>query len=418
MNSSIYLLLVKIWICLYLAIEWTVEFDILTNQQLFLLQMFPLFLLFLLLVGKKFRINTHDATLFLSFPLLLLVSALINASDMYFSLMNMRWIYIPYAIFLILINLPLNESQLKNFLAFLLFLSIAHIPVAFFKYFVFGLHGETTTGLIGHSGSTIFICILASFLLVFIDQLSFGKIIFFTFGILLVAIASGKRAVVFLVPLVVVYYFFVFGARQLSYAKALRMIAFFALAVPLFIYAVVRLSPTLNPDNIVGGRFDLGYTIAYADFYTDATRTGLDGMTVSRAGTTVSIFSKTIEGGLATFLFGFGPDALAKAEGLSGFSRFDIEYGVNGFSWLLVHSGVIGLFIWFRFFASFIFMSIKQRNLSDPFWSRFFKGLHLSGLVVTVIMFPYSAEYKNVALMPPLYALLAVGVVIQRRRLV
>ncbi len=84
----------------------------------------------------------------------------------------------------------------------------------------------------------------------------------YVLGLLFVGFTTGKRAVMFILPVVVfVFFVFVQGIHLKRY-----MIGVIAL-VPLLFYLGVRLTPTLNPEHQVWGSFDWDYAIGYAEEY-------------------------------------------------------------------------------------------------------------------------------------------------------
>lgn len=81
-------------------------------------------------------------------------------------------------------------------------------------------------------------------------------------GLLLVGFTTGKRAVMFILPLVV--------AAFMIYVKGLRLNKYMILAlccVPFLFYVGVRLTPSLNPEGEVWGTFDWNYMFNYAETY-------------------------------------------------------------------------------------------------------------------------------------------------------
>ena len=95
-------------------------------------------------------------------------------------------------------------------------------------------------------------------------------------GLLLVGFTTGKRAVMFILPVVV--------AAFLIYVPKLRLqrttIAYAIILIPLLLYLGVRLTPTLNPEHQVWGSFDWEYAIGYAETYQFGEE-GLQGQTES-----------------------------------------------------------------------------------------------------------------------------------------
>ena len=82
-------------------------------------------------------------------------------------------------------------------------------------------------------------------------------------GLLLVGFTTGKRAVMFILPLVV--------AAFLIYVPKLKLkgstIAMTIILVPLLFYLGVRLTPTLNPNHQIWGSFDWEHAMGYAETY-------------------------------------------------------------------------------------------------------------------------------------------------------
>lgn len=81
-------------------------------------------------------------------------------------------------------------------------------------------------------------------------------------GLLIIGFTTGKRAIMFILPVVVfLFMFYVKGIKLQRY-----MIVGIAL-VPLLFYLGVRLTPTLNPEHKVWGSFDWEYAWGYAEAY-------------------------------------------------------------------------------------------------------------------------------------------------------
>lgn len=81
-------------------------------------------------------------------------------------------------------------------------------------------------------------------------------------GLFFLGFTTGKRAVMFILPLVV--------AALMIYVKGIRLNRYMAIAlccVPFLFYFGVRLTPTLNPEHKVWGSFDIDYAFNYAETY-------------------------------------------------------------------------------------------------------------------------------------------------------
>lgn len=85
----------------------------------------------------------------------------------------------------------------------------------------------------------------------------------YVLGLLLVGFTSGKRAVMFILPVVVAAFMIYVPKLRLKSSTILMTI----LIVPLLLYCGVRLTPTLNPEHKIWGSFDWEYAMGYAETY-------------------------------------------------------------------------------------------------------------------------------------------------------
>ena len=94
----------------------------------------------------------------------------------------------------------------------------------------------------------------------------------FVAGLLLIGFTTGKRAVWFVLPVVI--------AAFMVYVQGIRLNKYIVLgiaAIPIVFYFGARLTPSLNPEHKVWGSFDLEYMFDYAETY----QFGEEGLSVS-----------------------------------------------------------------------------------------------------------------------------------------
>lgn len=144
-------------------------------------------------------------------------------------------------------------------------IGLMQIIISVFKFAVFRTQIEGLVGSFsiagGATGTTI--PILWFIILWLYRKGQFSKWDWlYLLGLLFLGFTTGKRAVMFILP-VVVFIFFVYvqGVRVKRFWIAI--LAF----VPLLFYLGVRLTPTLNPEHQVWGSFDWDYAIGYAEEY-------------------------------------------------------------------------------------------------------------------------------------------------------
>ena len=158
-------------------------------------------------------------------------------------------------------------------------IGLMQIIISVFKMFAIGWQMEGLVGSFtiigGAQGTTI--PILWFINLWYYRKGKFGKWDWlYILGLLLIGFTTGKRAVMFILPVVV--------AAFMIYVPKLRLkgstIAITILLVPLLLYLGVRLTPALNPEHKIWGSFDWEYAIGYAETYQFGEE-GLQGQTES-----------------------------------------------------------------------------------------------------------------------------------------
>ncbi len=144
-------------------------------------------------------------------------------------------------------------------------IGLLQIVISVFKFAVFRTQIEGLVGSFsiagGEMGTTI--PILWFIILWLYRKGQFSKWDWlYLLGLLFLGFTTGKRAVMFILP-VVVFIFFVYVQGVRVKRSWIAILAF----VPLLFYLGVRLTPTLNPEHQVWGSFDWDHAIGYAEEY-------------------------------------------------------------------------------------------------------------------------------------------------------
>ena len=144
-------------------------------------------------------------------------------------------------------------------------IGLMQILISVFKYIVFRRQIEGLVGSFSISGGAMgtTIPILWFIVLWIYRKGQFNKWDWlYLLGLLFVGFTTGKRAVMFILPMVVFVFFVYVQGRKVG-----KYVVYALALVPLLFYLGVRLTPSLNPDNQVWGRFDWDYAFDYAETY-------------------------------------------------------------------------------------------------------------------------------------------------------
>ena len=174
--------------------------------------------------------------------------------------------YVEILLIYFIVKHTIYNGKGERLLALFYDIGLVQIIISVFKMFAIGWQMEGLVGSFsivgGAMGTTIPILWFINLWYYRKGQLGKGDWLYLL-GLLLVGFTTGKRAVMFILPVVV--------AAFMIYVPKLRLksstIAMTILLVPLLLYIGVRLTPTLNPENKIWGSFNWEYAMGYAETY-------------------------------------------------------------------------------------------------------------------------------------------------------
>lgn len=197
----------------------------------------------------------------------------------------------------------------------------------------------------------------------------------FVAGLLLVGIATGKRAVILLFPMLFLL-LSVFVCKK-KYSNRVWIVIAMA---PLLFYLGVRLTPTFNPENKVWGSFDLEYMMNYTEDYSMGKveegeerekYTGRVGSALTfwnifkdiDSYSTQTLLGEGVERAYSTIELGDDYDEFHNA-----YTQFGKDYGLNhrgditGILMLYIAIGVVGVVLFIVYYW-FLFKLVKYNRL-------------------------------------------------------
>ena len=338
---------------------------------------------------------------FLIFSLVLFLSIEYNESDIFHSFLMYRHFVWPYLFFVAIYNLNISTVSLKKINKFIIFFILLQIPAAVYKYLMYGMREGTIIGTFANdsgSMSTIFPLFIIGYLISLYLVYKRNPIyLLLIIGFMFFAWGGGKRAFFLVLPGLLLAALFMYNIayiRSLNLAKLTSMILLVFILLISIIYTGGRMLPTLNPENKVGGRFDLAYMTNYVVQYESRTRSDTH-ETRGRISTTKNIFNHFIKVDLNRKILGDGPDRLYTLEA-SGDARhsYGFGYGMTGVIFSIISVGLFGTLSLFYLYVSVGMKSIRlYKAIPDPFYKAIAFGTILATLIYCFDFLMYSRAF-------------------------
>lgn len=324
---------------------------------------------------------------FIIFSFSFLYSSFINGD--YFNLAFSQYgkIFTPVCILLVFNKViqkkPEAADSLKTFLFSLLNIQIL-LTVA--KIFTIGLQ-ESTVGSIAYiGGGPATIIPILGFILVWLNKRGNLKREdwIYTILLLLIGIVSFKRAILFIMPVIILLFMY-YVQKRLKIKHMLYVVPL----LPLIFYAGVRLNPTLNKEKKIGGSFDLNYVLEYTQNYSFGKTSESPEIQLGqgRGGATFLIWTKLFDNQTLTFndFWGIG----LKEVYTTDYEEFENKgYGVNskgsasGIFQSYLTTGYVGVVITILFLISILSLIKEQRIKVTLGLLLFWDFLFYSGLII------------------------------------
>jgi len=341
---------------------------------------------------EKRKVKLFGIWLVLPFLVITIVSFLSNSSGIIAGILFLRLLFRYYLLFLAIINLQLDEKSIKLLNNILIFIFVSQLPISVIKLMLYG-QGERPLGLSSHSLPTIIPLIAIGFFLSF--YYFYGRRSIYLWGIagfIGFSIIGEKRAFILFLPILMVYFFWILRSFIKIKWKYVLIVGFTLMVT---VYFSARLIYTLNPERKIWGSFSIVHLFNYGYNYT--TQVNQEGLSIGRASTTKFIITRLYKSGSVRFLIGLGPGTFLKSMFSSynvreeSIRNFNVGYGINGISWLIIQVGLCGLLL----FSLLFYLILKKsytlfQQEKDPYWKSMGLGVSLFSFIMLVLCFLYS----------------------------
>lgn len=303
------------------------------------------------------------------------ISMYLNNTSVIQLLLFFRRLIISVLLFWLAFNSKFDIYRDKKFFTYLTMLFIVQIFFSVYKLFLIGINENYIGSISVRSGSLTTIYTLIGSAVVFALYLYKKKkrYLLLIFGFIFFGIVGSKRAIVIYVPLLLFFVFYIYTKISLNtfttnFLKKLFGISFLSL---IFIYIIVIANTSLNPENKIGGSFNLNFLKNYFNTYNNDDRMG-----IGRLRAPELVFQLLGKNGTRNLIWGLGPgdlisSSLTSQSGVGGdeallLEKYTIWYGGRtGLLWTVMQIGLIGLFFYMLFFFKVFYRIYKLLNKSN-----------------------------------------------------
>lgn len=386
--------------------EGIFDITLLTASNNRLLRDFLILLFFTIRFHKTINFRFKFVLPVLLMILISFISMLLNKTSITQYLLFSRRVFFPIILFWSIYNSQFEIDKNNKFIKYIIYLYIIQIVFSVYKLFLIGLDENYIGSISIRGGSLTTIYTLMGSAVAFIYFLYFKqkKYLFLIFGFLFFGIVGGKRAIVIFLPILlyIIFYFYIKSNNKglnINFLKVLFSVVFFSI---IFSYIIVITNPSLNPENKVGGSFDIVYVTDYMNSYNNDDRKGL-----GRQSAPEFVLNLMGSKGFEKILLGFGPgdiisSSVNKKKGVNGdeelvMQKYDLWYGSRtGFLWTSMQIGILGLTCYILFFIA-IFRQFKKA-IHKEYKKPLFLALLAFIIIFFIDYFTYSATftYSNV----------------------
>ena len=282
--------------------------------------------------------------------------------------------YVPFVCLCLFIHYARKDIIYLHYFNHLLgLLLLIQVGMSVYKYILFGHYWEGMVGTFGSlrgggSGTSFPLVALCWVAINSNMDIRKWKSWLFIAGLLLVGIATGKRAVIILFPIL-----FMILSVYVCKKKYSHRVWIVIAAAPLLFYLGVRLTPTFNPENKVWGSFDLEYMMNYTENYAmgEVEEGEEREYYTGRVGSALAFWNifKAIESYTSQTLLGEGVErAYATATDRGEYDQFGRDYGlshrgeITGVLMLYIAVGIVGVILFVVYYC-FLFKLVKYKRL-------------------------------------------------------
>jgi hypothetical protein len=312
-----------------------------------------------------------------------------------------RFLVASYLVFWAIWNSHFTRGQLLRINTVILTMLLVQVPASLFNWLVLSGKVEAIVGTMAYGtggiATTLPMFAFGGMLALF---LHYNKPIFLVagFSFFLVGYASGKLAVYYFVPLLLVLGLMLYAVQE-GLPSALRrsrvVVLCAACALP---FLVLLLSGTHRAESLQG---ETGLYKKIAAFVNYTQQTAIEDRswyTTTRLGTSRRVVEETFRREPSVFLFGQGTRVFQSMSGEAdegAYDKYGIIYGTVGWSHDALAVGWPAMFAHAAFYTYLFWLLLRQKDAGalDPCWKAIRLTEQLGFFVFVIVYFTYSIHF-------------------------
>jgi hypothetical protein len=369
---------------------------------------------------------------FIAYCLIATFSAYAHSSSLIYTIAAVQSLLLGLIIYVWTINLQLEVNNLRRLRVLIYALVVIQFVFALGKLAVHGIDEKILIGTMSHTAGQLGFLFPAIAIPVLVFMMT-GKNSFLTYllvgAMFLFGVINEKRAVVFLLPLILL------ASLAVNYSgtryRGRKLLAGGLIGLSGAVLGVSAI-PSLNPGSAYGGDISFAYAIGYGleyltmDFggplqgsYAEAARDG--GIQVGRVILWLSIIDWLSSADVRTLLFGNGfgtatPSVWLQEGSDPLFSLIGTRGGISGAGLAAVETGVVGLVtIGYLFVHIFKAIASAHRQADSLTARRWLRTLMIIHVVVCYDFFFYSTVLLRTLPLPAIFFALLGSIVFIKR---
>jgi len=312
-----------------------------------------------------------------------------------------RFLITSYLVFWAVWNSRFTRRQLFQINAVILTMFFVQVLAALFYWLVLGEKVEAVVGTMGYGAGAIattfpmfaFSCLLAFFLY-------YNRPIFLVaaFSFFLVSHASGKLAVYYFMPLMLILGLALYASAEglpLALRRSRVVILLGLCALP---FLVFLLSHTRRAENLQNQAGLYSKMASFVDYTRRSTLETRSWYTTTRFSTSKRIIEETFQREPSVFLFGQGTSVFQAMSGQAdegAYDKYGIIYGTVGWSQDALAIGWPAIFAHAGFYSYLLYLLLRSRcrKALDPYGKAVLLTVELGFLVFLINYFLYGPNF-------------------------